>query len=96
MDGWSDANPKKRKTARGVARFCNSWLQRAQNQGGSPMAKGLGTLGTPENRITRARDMTSLDELTHDYGDSAQFRQDCLVKYGQYFKDGVRYTTQGN
>ena len=28
MDCWLDANPQKRKTARGMNRFVNSWLSR--------------------------------------------------------------------
>ncbi|MCD7824576.1 MAG: hypothetical protein LUH14_01190 [Clostridiaceae bacterium] len=36
MKGWCLANPTKRKTARGVTRFINSWLAKAQNSGGTP------------------------------------------------------------
>ena len=39
MDSWLDANPTRRKTKGGIKRFINSWLARAQNQGGSPMVK---------------------------------------------------------
>lgn len=40
MESWLDANPTKRKTKAGIKRFVNSWLSRAQNQGGSsPIAK---------------------------------------------------------
>jgi predicted phage replisome organizer len=35
MIAWCDANPNKRKTARGVARFINSWLEREQDSGRS-------------------------------------------------------------
>lgn len=31
---WCDANPKKRKTRRGIERFITGWLERAQNRGG--------------------------------------------------------------
>ncbi len=34
MAAWSDANPAKRKTRRGIARFINSWLSREQDRGG--------------------------------------------------------------
>ena len=34
MKGWSDANPKKRKTKRGINSFINSWLAKAQDRGG--------------------------------------------------------------
>ncbi|MBQ9719770.1 MAG: hypothetical protein IJV64_03655, partial [Oscillospiraceae bacterium] len=31
---WSDANPKKRKTGKGIRRCINGWLDREQNKGG--------------------------------------------------------------
>lgn len=34
MAAWSDANPMKRKTRRGIVRFINSWLSREQDRGG--------------------------------------------------------------
>ena len=36
MACWCDANPSRRKTSRGVKRFVNSWLARANEKGGSP------------------------------------------------------------
>lgn len=35
MVGWSDSNPQKRKTKSGIRKFINSWLSKAQDQGGS-------------------------------------------------------------
>ena len=35
MRGWCMCNPQRRKTRSGVKKFINSWLARAQNQGGS-------------------------------------------------------------
>ena len=32
MKGWLDSNPTKRKTIRGIRRFINSWLSKAQDQ----------------------------------------------------------------
>ena len=44
MESWLDANPTRRKTAKGIKRFVNSWLSRAQDQGGSsPIAKSKKT-----------------------------------------------------
>lgn len=37
MYAWLDANVAKRKTATGIKRFINSWLSRAQNNGGSKL-----------------------------------------------------------
>lgn len=33
MAGWCEANRARRKTARGIERFCNAWLSRAQDNG---------------------------------------------------------------
>ena len=38
MRGWLLANPRKRKTARGIRRFISSWLDREQNRGGNMRA----------------------------------------------------------
>lgn len=35
MVGWLDANPKKRKTKRGIGQFINGWLSREQDRGRS-------------------------------------------------------------
>ena len=52
MIGWCDANPSKRKTARGLNKFINSWLKRAQDGGGhSPFVK-------PKGDVISTRDMT--------------------------------------
>jgi hypothetical protein len=83
MAGWLDANPTKRKTERGIARFCNSWLSRAQDKGGSGMTRKRAD-GIP------TRDMTTLDDLTHDFMDCPNWRAFALRKYGQYYShDGV-------
>ncbi len=37
MYAWLDANKAKRKTKAGIARFINSWLSRAHNNGGSKL-----------------------------------------------------------
>ena len=39
MKGWLDSNPTKRKTKRGISRFINSWLARAQDSGGNKVQK---------------------------------------------------------
>lgn len=38
MRRWCDANPTRRKTARGIAAFISNWLERVQNEG-SPNAQ---------------------------------------------------------
>ena len=86
MEGWCDANPKNRKTKAGIKRFVNSWLSRAQDKGGSPMAKAKSGL------ITKTRDMTSLDDLTDNFTGDPEIRQHYIQKFGQCFERGVRYT----
>jgi hypothetical protein len=61
---WVDANPSKRKTLRGMPRFCNSWLKRAQDKGGSPgVQQQLAERGT----VIRSRDMTMEDMMSRDW-----------------------------
>lgn len=43
MESWLDANPSRRKTKRGIKRFINAWLSRAQDKGGSPQVKAKTT-----------------------------------------------------
>lgn len=40
MYAWLESNPAKRKTATGMKRFINSWLQRANDRGGSGVYQG--------------------------------------------------------
>lgn len=83
---WLESNPTRRKTSRGIARFCNSWLARAQDKGGSGMAKA------PAGTI-RTRDMTSLDELSHNFTGDPDIGKHLLEKFGQVFNnDGTRTT----
>jgi len=42
MVGWLNANPSRRKTARGIEAFINSWLSRAQDSGPRVQAYGSG------------------------------------------------------
>ena len=89
MAVWLQSNEPKRKTERGMPRFVNSWLSRANQKGGSPFAQ-------QEQEQTGKKPMkqwTQLDDLTHDFMQNDRFRQSCLEKYGQYVTfDGVRVT----
>lgn len=40
MIAWLDANPDRRKTSKGCARFINTWLGREQDSGKTPRRKG--------------------------------------------------------
>lgn len=55
MLAWLDSNPTKQKTARGITRFINSWLEREQNSG---RAKGVKEdAGTGRQRIKSANEI---------------------------------------
>jgi len=89
MESWLDANPTKRKTKVGIKRFCNSWLARAQDKGGSPQAKAKGGYGG-------LRSMTVIDELTDvswvdDLAVKEALKKQYLQQRGQYW-DGQRVT----
>lgn len=96
MESWLDANPTKRKTARGVKRFVNSWLARAQNAGGSsPFARN-----TPGGKATNSsRDRSTLDDLTDvswlddDPELKDHMKRKFLHIHGQYFDNDGRHTT---
>jgi len=86
MAAWALSNPAKRKTARGVSRFCNSWLAKAQDRGGS--SPNL----DPNALITKTRDMTTLDDLTSNFLGDPAISEHFLEKFGQVFINGRRIT----
>ena len=89
MAVWLDSNQEKRKTRKGMPRFVNSWLQRANQKGGSPFAQQQ----TENSGRKPLKQWTQLDDLTHDFMNNERFRQSCLEKYGQYVTmDGERVT----
>ena len=88
MIGWLDANPKNRKTRRGVKRFINGWLKRAQDSGGvSPIVKKM---LINENGPTPTRNMSAEDELCDISWLNADrkpaIRALFLKKYGHVFE----------
>jgi len=89
MAAWLQSNEPKRKTEKGMPRFVNSWLSRANQKGGSPFAQ-------QEQDTSGKKPMkqwTQLDDLTHDFMNNERFRQRCLEQYGQYVTyEGVRVT----
>ena len=87
MASWLMSNPTKRKTLRGMSRFCNAWLSRAQDKGGVGMGKPK-----RNGKAIPTRDMTSLDDLSHLFVDTPEMRDHFLAKFGQYFVNGERVT----
>jgi len=51
MAVWLDSNEPKRKTERGMPRFVNSWLSRANQKGGSPFAQEAEKESGPSSTI---------------------------------------------
>jgi hypothetical protein len=87
MACWCEANPSKRKTKKGVKRFVNAWLQRANQKGGSPFRSE-----PVEGEALPIRRWTMLDMLTHDFMNSPTFRATMLERHGQYMDaKGVRH-----
>ena len=67
MESWLDANPTKRKTPRGIKRFVNSWLARAQDKGGSPQVKAKTTSSKNMNIEDKLADVSWIqNEITKD------------------------------
>ena len=61
MEVWCDSNPTKRKTKGGISKFCNSWLSRCQDQGGSSPSSFQ---SRPANKEMRLRDIPLDASLT--------------------------------
>jgi len=81
MESWLDANPTKRKTEKGIKRFVNSWLSRAQDRGGSS------PLQNPKKKSLR--DRSNLDDITDitwlDGYVKEHMRKYFTDKYGQAY-----------
>ena len=89
MESWLDANPSKRKTSKGIKRFVNSWLSRAQDKGGSSPIKIDGPKPWGDGPKTM-RQRSNLDDLTDiSWLDNGPFKEHMRVyftnKYGQAF-----------
>jgi len=85
MESWLDANPTRRKTKGGIKRFVNSWLARAQNQGGSPMVR-RSTDGTSLRSMTLPMQLSDISWIPEE--DKPRMIEFFLAKYGHYYSDG--------
>lgn len=91
MESWLDANPSRRKTKGGIKRFINSWLSRAQNQGGSPMAKSY-------KKADSLRAMTmdmKLTDVSWLSGDELEMMKAHYLNTCGYYYDGQLKNAQG-
>lgn len=85
MESWLDANPTRRKTSRGIKRFINSWLSRAQDRGGSPQVKAKRQSSRDvsiEDKMADVSWVSNLDDLN-------RAKNHFLGKYGFYW-DGEK------
>ena len=82
MESWCDANPAKRKTKKGIKRFINLWLTKAQNQGGSPQAKKQ---IKSDSIRAKSIDMQMTDVSWLDGDKQLMMRQHYLNKVGFYY-----------
>jgi cytoskeletal protein RodZ len=83
MESWLDANPTRRKTAKGIKRFINSWLARAQDRGGSPQAKNL------TNRLrNKTVDMQLADVSWIDYPATKENMKTYYINKLGFYYDG--------
>jgi len=89
MSCWCDANPSKRKTRKGIERFVNSWLKRANQTGGSPPI--FSSAGNAETEKRKLKQWDSIDDITHDFMNSEAWRTRMLQEHGRYMSaDGER------
>lgn len=66
MKGWLIANPTKRKTRRGVAKFINAWLSREQDKGNKPVASQPVKKNMTTNYEQREWDFNALEKLKRE------------------------------
>lgn len=81
MQAWLASNPQKRKTGRGIKRFVNAWLSRADETGSVPLAKMQG--GVSKHLV----DVSWLDPQ-----DKAMMIKSYLSRFGCYW-DGQQMRT---
>lgn len=88
MGAWLDSNPKNRKTAAGIKRFCNSWLARAQDRGGaSPNTFARPTTEVRAQQISA--DLVDVSWVPAPLLESS--KQYFLDKHGCYFFNGQMF-----
>ena len=87
MESWLDANPTKRKTARGIKSFVVRWLSRSQDRGGSsPLAK-------KKNRLRdKTPEMQLADISWVDPEDREMMKEYYLNKLGYYYDGEIHGT----
>ena len=69
MVGWLGANPRKRKTRRGILQFITSWLAREQDKGGSRYAKSGYQPGVSSTPHKKSYDLEAYERETMEVPD---------------------------
>jgi len=87
MESWCDANPTKRKTKSGIKRFVNLWLTKAQNQGGSPIAKKHNKSGSIR---AKSIDMQMTDITWLENEEKTLMKNFYLQKFGFYYDGDLK------
>ena len=87
MAGWLESNSSKRKTIKGMARFCNAWLKRAQDRGGEGLAK-------PKGATISTRSMSMEDDLSHNFVDCPEIHKKFMEQFGQVFYSTGRVSNE--
>ena len=93
MAVWCEANPAKRKTPSGVMKFCQSWLCRSQEQGGSSGSPSKYKKYGDSNSLRACPIDMQLCDVTWvvDPQELMQFKQYLLNAYGYYYDGEIRY-----
>ena len=91
MESWLDANPAKRKTPKGIKRFINSWLSRAQNQGGSPMVKSYRKADSLRSKTIEMQ----MGDVSWLQGEELEMMKAYYLRVIGYYYDGDLKNAQG-
>ena len=92
MESWLDANPSRRKTKGGIKRFINSWLSRAQSQGGSsPIARSY---KKPDSLRAMTIDM-KLTDVSWLSGEELEMMKAYYLSTRGHYYDGQFKDAQG-
>ena len=91
MESWCDANTAKRKTKRGIKSFVVRWLTKAQNQGGSPMAKSYKKLDSLRSKTIEMQ----MGDVSWLQGEELEMMKNYYLLNLGYYYDGQLKNAQG-
>ncbi|MFL2753710.1 MAG: hypothetical protein ACJ0BD_02295 [Gammaproteobacteria bacterium] len=82
---WSQSNPSRRKTKRGIRRFLNAWLSKAHKLKGSPFI------------YSKEKKLNKIEESMHDISwvdkeNRSETSKWYIKNKGFYYLDGKKYT----